>query len=223
MTDLPPPFRRATSNDAEAIAELVNIAGDGLPEYLWAKLAKSGQSGMDVGRERARAGAGGFAFEGTVVREVDGRVAACLISYPQAGAPELDDEVVPVLRPTIELQQLVPNTWYINSIATLPQFRRRGLATELLTLAERFAREAKCESVSLIMSDANAAARAAYEKNGFAKRATRPIIKENWNHDGETWVLMVQASNRCVGLDPRGGMVHACVSLGMPPVTPRRS
>lgn len=192
MTDLPPPFRRATSADANAMADLVNIAGGGLPEYLWAKLGKPGQAGMDVGHERARTGAGGFAFEGTVIRDVDNQVAVCLIGYPQTAAPELDDEVIPLLRPTIELQELVPNTWYINSIATFPKFRRRGLATELLNLAEQFARAAQCETISLIMSDANTTARATYEKNGFVKRATRPIIKEDWKHDGESWVLMVR-------------------------------
>jgi hypothetical protein len=40
MIDLEAPFRRATQGDAQALAELVNIAGEGLPLYLWGKMPR---------------------------------------------------------------------------------------------------------------------------------------------------------------------------------------
>ena len=38
-----PPFRRATPDDATALAELIDFAGEGLPTYLWAKMAEPGE------------------------------------------------------------------------------------------------------------------------------------------------------------------------------------
>jgi len=124
MKGLDPQFRSATGNDAAEMAELVISAGDGLPLYLWAKKARPGQSARDVGRERARHGVGGFAWSNTVIRESDGKMAACLIGYP------LDDEPGPpgekssaILLPLLELEKLVPGSWYINVLATCPEHR----------------------------------------------------------------------------------------------------
>ena len=46
-------FRAATKADAAALAVLVDIAGEGLPAYLWSTLKAPGQSILEVGRERA--------------------------------------------------------------------------------------------------------------------------------------------------------------------------
>ena len=53
---LAPPFRRATPDDAHALAELIDFAGEGLPSYLWARMAEPGEGVWDVGRRRARRG-----------------------------------------------------------------------------------------------------------------------------------------------------------------------
>jgi len=194
MTELPATFRRVTIDDAADMAELVNIAGHGLPLYLWGKTARPDQSAWDVGRERARHGTGGFAHRNTVVREVDGKVAACLIGYALAEKPEPIDEDVPqMLVPLLELENEVPGTWYINVLATFPEYRGSGYGSELLGIAESLATDMRCGGMSLITSDSNAGARRLYERHGFAERATRPIEKEDWQHSGENWVLMLRS------------------------------
>ncbi|MCG8406323.1 MAG: GNAT family N-acetyltransferase [Phycisphaerales bacterium] len=194
MTKLTQPFRRATSEDASEMAELVNIAGDGLSLYLWAKSAPPGQSAWDVGRERARLGLGGFAFHYTVVREEQGKVAACLTGCPLSDAPPPPDgEIPPPVVPLLNLQSLVPTSWYINVLATFPQHRGKGFGTELLRIAEAQARDAGNTSMSLIRTDVNTGAQRLYEKNGYAEHATRPIVKEDWEHEGQNWVLMVKS------------------------------
>ena len=45
---LEPPFRAATPGDAVAMAELVNIAGEGLAAYQWERLAGPGETAWDV-------------------------------------------------------------------------------------------------------------------------------------------------------------------------------
>jgi len=193
MTDLTAPFRRATADDATQMAELVNLAGEGLPLYLWAKFARPEQSAWDVGRERARLGLGGFAFPHTVVREVDGRAAACLIGYPRSDPlPTSGHEGITLLAPLEELGSLVLTSWYINILATFPLHRGKGFAAELLHIAEGRARDAQLPRISLIVSDANTPARRLYAGNGYSEFATRPIVKEDWSHNGRNWILLVK-------------------------------
>ena len=89
MIQLTHPFRRATPDDAQALAELVDFASEGLALYLWTKFAGPGGDPWAVGRERALRETGAFSFRNAVVLERDGRAAAGLIGYPlpgQAGA-----------------------------------------------------------------------------------------------------------------------------------------
>src|SRR6516162_7669352 len=45
--------RPARIEDADVPAELVDYAGEGLPSYLWHKIAGPGETAQDVGRKRA--------------------------------------------------------------------------------------------------------------------------------------------------------------------------
>jgi GNAT superfamily N-acetyltransferase len=174
------------------MAELVNIAGDGLSLYMWAKLADAGEPPCDVGVKRARRGIGGFAYRNTVVREEGGKIAACLIGHPlRSSATASNHEDVPaMLVPLLELENIVPGTWYINVLATFPEYRGRGFGSELLLLAEELADETRCTGLSLIVSDANIGARRLYERHGYVERATRSIVKEDWEHPGRNWLLL---------------------------------
>ena len=78
---LPTGYRQANPTDATAMTELVNIAEEGLPLYLWSNMAVEGQSPWDVGRERARRKSGEFSYKNTIVREEAGKVAALLVGY----------------------------------------------------------------------------------------------------------------------------------------------
>jgi ribosomal protein S18 acetylase RimI-like enzyme len=175
------------------MAELVNIASHGLALYLWGKQAGAGESPWDVGLKRARRGIGGFAYRNTVVREAEGRIAACLVSYPLRDAPQLYDQVPIMLAPMFELENIVPGTWFVNVLATYAEHRGKGYGTELLHIAEVLAHDAQCGGMSLIVSDANAEARRLYERHGYGEHATRPIVKEDWEHSGQNWVLLVKA------------------------------
>jgi hypothetical protein len=87
MIRLEAPFRYATAQDATALAQLVNCAGEGLPLYLWGNMAEPGESAWEVGRRRAQREAGSFSYRNAVVVEADGRVVAALVGYPLPDAP----------------------------------------------------------------------------------------------------------------------------------------
>jgi ribosomal protein S18 acetylase RimI-like enzyme len=191
--DLEAPLRRATEGDAPVLAELVNMAGEGLPLYLWGKMAEGGESAWDVGRRRARREAGSFSYRNAVVAEVDGRVIAGLIGYalPDRPAP-IDHQMPAMFVPLQELENLAPGTWYVNVLATLGEYRGRGHGTRLLGVAERLATAAGCSGLSIVVADANAGARRLYERCGYVERAMRAMVKEAWNNPGENWVLLVK-------------------------------
>ena len=59
------------------------------------------------------------------------------------------------------------NGWIIEHVATLPEFRRRGLADLLLDEAIAEGRRAGCSPIQLTLMIGNEPARRAYEKHGF--------------------------------------------------------
>jgi hypothetical protein len=81
-------FRPARREDAAILAQLVNIAGEGLPLYLWGNLAGPGETAWDVGRQRAAREEGSFSYRNATVIENDGVPAGCLIGYEIAHRPD---------------------------------------------------------------------------------------------------------------------------------------
>ena len=195
MRDLAPPFRRATPADASALAELVNMAGDGLPHYLWSRMAKPGEDAWEIGRQRAAREGASFSYRNAVTLEEGGKVAACLIGYPLADEPEpiAYDKMPAMFVPMQELENLAPRTWYVNVLATYPAERGKGHGRRLLSLAERLASETARAGLSIIVSDANSNARRLYERTGYHEVATRPMVKEGWDNPGRNWVLLVKS------------------------------
>jgi ribosomal protein S18 acetylase RimI-like enzyme len=194
MIELEPPFRRATPDDAPALAELINFAGEGLPLYLWTEMAEPGESAWEVGRRRALRDAGSFSYRNAVVAETDGRVVASLVGYALPDQPEpIDYDRMPAMFvPLQELENLAPRTWYVNVLAAYPDARGRGYGTRLLGIAERLAASAGSSGLSIIVSDANVGARRLYERCGYREMARRPMLKERWQNPGTNWVLMVK-------------------------------
>ena len=189
-----PALRPATPEDADALAELINFAGEGLAVYLWERLAEPGETAWDVGRRRARREEGSFSYRNAVVLEQDGEVVAALIGYPLPDAPEPIDhgEMPAMFVPLQELENLAPGTWYVNVLATYPAQRGRGHGAALLARAEALAAASGKRGLSIIVADANTGARRLYERSGYREAGHRPMVKEDWQNPSETWVLLVK-------------------------------
>jgi ribosomal protein S18 acetylase RimI-like enzyme len=201
-----PPFRHATLDDAHALAELINFAGEGLPLYLWERMAEPGETAWDVGRRRARREEGSFSYRNAILAEDAGRIVACLIGYKLPHEPEPIDpaQTPPMFVPLQELENLAPGTWYVNVLATYPEHRGSGHGTRLLRLAEGLAAGAGRAGLSIVVSDANAGARRLYRRCGYVERASRPMVKDGWKNAGTDWVLLVKGS-----APPPGGRARA--------------
>ena len=133
-----PIFRPARKADAASLAVLVDLAGEGMPAYMWSTLASSGQSALEVGRERARREEGGFSYRNAVIAEIDGEIAASLVGYRLDDPYDLGvlDDMPAIVHPLVRLEAKAPGSWYVNVLATFPEFRRQGIGGRLLAIAE---------------------------------------------------------------------------------------
>jgi ribosomal protein S18 acetylase RimI-like enzyme len=187
-------FRPARHEDAAALAELVNMAGEGLPLQLWETMREAGETAWDVGRRRAGRDAGSFSWRNATLAEVDGEVAGALVGYAQPETPDpIDDAMPPVFVPLQELENLAPNTWYVNVLAVFSGFRRRGIGGKLLAIADNIAASQGKPGLSVIVSDSNPDARHLYIASGYRETASRPKVKGPLQIEGESWILLTKA------------------------------
>jgi ribosomal protein S18 acetylase RimI-like enzyme len=77
-------------------------------------------------------------------------------------------------------------------LATFPEFRRQGIASRLLAIADEKARSARAPSLSVIVASWNESAARLYAKAGYAPSAREPALPfPGCPHEGD-WVLMVK-------------------------------
>ena len=124
MTGIEPALRRAAPEDAETLARLIDLAGEGIPAHLWRQAARDGESVWDVGRQRAARESGGFSYRNAEVCEAQGRPAGMLLGYRQPDPYDAGDldELPAIVRPLVELEALAPGSWYLNGLAVFPEF-----------------------------------------------------------------------------------------------------
>jgi ribosomal protein S18 acetylase RimI-like enzyme len=186
-------IRSGRREDAAVLAELVNIAGEGLPFFLWQRMAGDDQDAWSIGRERAARDVGSFSYRNATIVDYDGEPLAALIGYEIPDVPDpVPPDMPPMFVPLQELENLAPATWYVNVLAVLPEFRGRGLGTRLLTIAEQMALRLDKRGLSIIVSDANLDARRLYERVGYREVSRRAMVKEGWLNEGHEWVLLVK-------------------------------
>lgn len=190
-----PIFRPATKADAAALAVLVDIAGEGMPSYMWGTMKAPGQSPLEVGRERARRETGGFSYRHAVIAEIGGEVAATLVGYRLDDPYDLEAslaETPKIVRPLVRLEAKAPGSWYVNVLATFPEFRRQGIGARLLVIAEQKAREEVAPALSVIVASWNDFASRLYTRACYAALAREPALPfPGCPHRGD-WVLIVK-------------------------------
>lgn len=77
---------------------------------------------------------------------------------------------------------------HVNKIAIAPEWRRFGLASEMMERCFAFARENGIATISLEVRESNAPARALYGRLGFVETYVRP----RYYPDGESAVVMTK-------------------------------
>lgn len=187
-------IKNARIEDAKALAYLINLAGEGLPEYLWKGMIEGNESPIDVGARRAARDEGAFSYTNARICVEDDALLGMIISYRLPDPYEIVDinEYPDLIRPLVKLEAEVAGSWYINAIATYEQYRGKGVARTLIADTETGTRSAGCDLMSLIVDSENAEAIRLYERLDFKAVKTLPIIPYQGRQHGGEWVLMIK-------------------------------
>lgn len=187
-------IRAARQDDARTLARIIDIAGHGLPAYLWKGMASANETPLDVGTERAARSSGGFSWRNAHLAVTDGQIAGGLIGYRLGEDPQPIDDLPAMFRPLQALENRVPGSYYINALACFEAFRQSGVGLALLAQAEALGATAK--GISLIVSDTNQPALKLYRRRGFVEMAREPLVRNGWRGSGQNWVLMTKPTGR---------------------------
>jgi len=188
-------IRRAFKSDVDDIARLALIAGEGIPAWFWAQSSTEGQSVEEAGAMKLLSETENFSYHNAHVAEVDGKIAGMMLAYrlPDADTAEDLDDLPAFIRPLVELEQCVPASFYINMIATYPQFRNRSIGTKLIGIVDGLAANAGCTVASIEVFDQNEGALRLYQRLGFSIMKKRRVVPhQSHPYDGHIVLLTRQ-------------------------------
>jgi ribosomal protein S18 acetylase RimI-like enzyme len=187
LPDAPPLIRPAEAADAQVVARLLYETSTGMYDIY---AGGAGRALRILGAAYARAG-NSASQEVVWVAELDGEVAGMLAAFPVA---EGDRRASRFLRITLartppwrwpatlrifhagadSTPVPPPDSFYVDALATMERFRRRGVARALLAETDRLAAAAGLRTVALDTAAKNEAAQTLYEGAGFSVSARMP-------------------------------------------------
>lgn len=205
-TSIKTTLRSATVQDCPTAARLMQIAADGVCDYIWSLQQDEFPtlSPLEIGAKRYAEGEGNFSYRNCTLalthdehqqERVQGMVMAFAIpseevSTAAAEAPPEDFPGAEVLAP-YALEQ--PNSWYICALAVFPPYRQQGIGTQLLDLAFEQARERGFPTVSLLCFEQNVGALRLYQRYGFKTIDQAAVIPHPLIHHTGNVLLMTKA------------------------------
>ncbi len=171
-------IRKATKDDCLAIAELAMMAGEGIPAFFWEQSRQGDESIEAVGARNAASETENFSYRNAWLGLLDGDIAGLLLAYRLPEAEDAEDlEALPeFIRPLVELEHCVPGSFYINMLATYPQYRNRSVGTQLLGIVDKLAAAAGCTLSSIDVFSENTGALGLYERLGYKIIESRPLV-----------------------------------------------
>ena len=197
-------WRSATIKDCSTAARLMQIAADGVCDYIWSLQQDEfpALSRLAIGAKRYAEGEGNFSYRNCTLacdqdhqaqEQIQGMMMAFAIPAQGLIAPSSESEAedsapeMAVLAP-YSLEQ--PNSWYICALAVFPEYRGLGLGTQLLDLACEQARDRRFPAVSLLCFEQNVGALRLYRRYGFevidrAAVVPHPLI----HHTGDVLLM----------------------------------
>ncbi|MEO1108103.1 MAG: GNAT family N-acetyltransferase [Pseudomonadota bacterium] len=169
-------IRQADVSDAEHLAKLINLAGEGIPNWLWTRSCIEGQTPLEVGIERAKRKTGGFSYTNALVADRVGQTLGMVLSYAIAEAPTDNPDDLPApIAPFVALEKLSIDTWFINALAVFPEGRNQSIGTQLMAAAEDQAKRQGFSKMSIQVYAQNTGAVRLYDRLGCTLVAREPV------------------------------------------------
>ena len=185
-------IRAGRRDDAAQLAVLVDIASHGMASAMWREMSESGVPPAQIGRERATREVGGFSYRHAHIVELGGEIAGCSVSYWMERANSDLSDVPPRVRELVELELQVPDHWYVNVLAVYPEYRGKGLGSQLLEHADSLGRDANSSGMAIIVASGNQGARRLYDRHGYRFLDQRQATPYPGGPSKQAWVLMAK-------------------------------
>ena len=185
-------IRKADLDDCLAIAELSQLASEGIMGYFWTGLQRPGETLEQAGARSAESQDDNFSYRNAWLACIDDRVAGMLLAYRLPAAadnPERPADFPDYIAPMVELEQSVPESFFVDMLATYPRFRGRGIGSRLMACVDEFARAADASLISLLVFGHNAGALRFYRRLGFESAERKPIAASPTTPAGEILLL----------------------------------
>ena len=192
-------IRKANSSDVNNIAKLALIAGEGIPAWFWKQSAAEAQNIEDAGATKLLSESDNFSYRNVHVAVIDGEVAGMILAYrlPDEDQAEDLEELPAFIRPMVELEQCAPSSFYINMIATFPQYRNMSIGTKLMGIVDSLARDAACLITSIEVFEQNEGALRLYQRLGYEVAAKRRVVPHECHpYDGDLLLLTRRVVDR---------------------------
>ena len=171
-------IRNATKADCRAIAELALMAGEGIPAFFWEQSAEPGEDLLAVGARHAASETENFSYRNVRLATLDGNITGMILAYrlPDEAHAEDVNAYPEFVRPLIELEHCAPSSFYINMLATYPEYRNQGIGRRLMGMVDGWAADTGCDVISVQVFEQNAGAYRLYRRLGYEERARRPVV-----------------------------------------------
>lgn len=185
--------RKATPDDAPDLVDIVLMAGEGLPDLVWSKMANEGETARQVGLRRAAGEDGSFSYRNATLFGDQERTLGGLVGYLLPDVPvEIGEDFPPAFIPLQELENLASGHWYVNILGVRPEARGQGIGTAMLTRAEELAGGAGASGMAIIVFSSNPRAERLYRRTGYEETARRRMHVPGWKQDGCEAILLVK-------------------------------
>jgi len=164
-------YRPAEKEDSAKLAELINIASDGVVEYLFHDLVP-GMTPVQVVAYNLENDNYPHSYRSAVVAAEETDVIGIALSFPSS-YHKITDEMRSFF-PEDRLEHLsrffssrIENSWFLDALCVIESHRRSGIGEKLISLTKERAVENGYNALSLIVFADNALAIPVYERTGF--------------------------------------------------------
>ena len=183
--------RYAIKDDAEVCARLIYMTMGTMADYLMGNDETA--EAINILEQLFRREKNRYSYQYTNLAIIDGEIAGLLLSYPGRILKLLDlpmmgsiiavNELPEALRffvrsiPLMMVKEVEVDEYFINNVAVLPNFRRRGVGKLLMNLAEKLAKESGLNKCALTVEINNEPAVKLYQQLGYQIVGTVKVEK----------------------------------------------
>jgi ribosomal protein S18 acetylase RimI-like enzyme len=187
-------FRTARKEDIPVVAKLIDSASGDFIDFLYRDLVP-GKTTVQIIEQKFDSDDLSMRLEDCLLAETEGGIAGLSLSYPACN-PRISPEMESLI-PDERLKRIhenysarVKGSWYLDSLAVSPKYKKRGIGSSLLDQTKKRGLNKGHDILSLTVFKDNKPAYRLYRKHGFVvERKVYEEVTEQSSHEGEC-VLM---------------------------------